>query len=64
VKSLSPVTNEVLVVIGDKDFTFPADRLASAFPNGRLVVLRNTDHFATPESFAFIDAVLEFLGAV
>ncbi|MEY4391696.1 MAG: hypothetical protein RLZZ544_405, partial [Actinomycetota bacterium] len=41
-----------------------ADKLASAFPNGRLVVLKNTDHFATPESFAFIDAVLEFLGAV
>ncbi|MEY5058386.1 MAG: hypothetical protein RJA51_133 [Actinomycetota bacterium] len=63
-EALAAVTNEVLVVIGDKDFTFPADRLASAFPNGRLVVLRNTDHFATPESFAFIDAVLEFLGAV
>lgn len=63
-EALAAVTNEVLVVIGDKDFTFPADRLASAFPNGRLVVLRNTDHFATPESFAFVDAVLEFLGAV
>lgn len=62
--ALAAIQNEVLVVIGDKDFTFPADRLASAFPNGRLVVLRNTDHFATPESFSFIDAVLEFLGAV
>ena len=62
--ALAAVTNEVLVVIGDKDFTFPADKLAAAFPNGRLVVLKNTDHFATPESFAFIDAVLEFLDAV
>ncbi|MFM1789702.1 MAG: hypothetical protein RLZZ526_29 [Actinomycetota bacterium] len=62
--TLGAIENEVLVVIGDKDFTFPADKLASAFPNGRLVVLKNTDHFATPESFAFIDAVLEFLGAV
>jgi pimeloyl-ACP methyl ester carboxylesterase len=61
---LASVQNPVLVVIGDKDFTHPADRLASSFPNGSLVVLRNTDHFATPESFAFIDAVLEFLGAV
>ena len=60
---LAGIENEVLVVIGDKDFTYPADRLAAAFPNGRLVVLRNTDHFATPESFAFIDAVLGFLGA-
>jgi len=62
--ALATIQNEVLVVIGDKDFTFPADKLASAFPNGRLVVLKNTDHFATPESFSFIDAVLEFLGAV
>jgi pimeloyl-ACP methyl ester carboxylesterase len=61
---LASVQNPVLVVIGDKDFTHPADRLAASFPNGKLVVLRNTDHFATPESFAFIDAVLEFLGAV
>ncbi|MFM8825735.1 MAG: alpha/beta fold hydrolase [Actinomycetota bacterium] len=60
---LASIENPVLVVIGDKDFTHPADRLASSFPNGKLVVLRNTDHFATPESFAFIDAVLEFLGA-
>lgn len=58
---LSRIDNEVLVVIGDKDFTAPADRLAGAFPNGRLVVLKNTDHFATTESFAFIDALLEFL---
>ncbi len=60
-QALSRVTNEVLVVIGDADFTAPADQLASAFPNGKLVVLKNTDHFATPESFSFIDAILEFL---
>lgn len=61
--ALSAVPNEVLVVIGDRDFAAPAARLAGAFPAGRLVELRNTDHFATPESFAFIDAVLGFLGA-
>lgn len=59
--SLSALEHPVMVVIGDKDFTAPADALAGAFPNGRLVTLRNTDHFATPESFAFIDALLEFL---
>ena len=58
---LASVTNEVLVVIGDKDFTAPADKLSQAFPNGRLVVLRNTDHFATTDSFSFIDAILDFL---
>ena len=50
--------------IGDRDFAGPADPLAEALPDARLVVLRNVDHFATPESFGFIDAVLEFLDAV
>jgi pimeloyl-ACP methyl ester carboxylesterase len=59
-KVLSEIPNEVLVVIGDKDFTFPAEKLAAAFPNGRLVVLKNTDHFATPDSFSFIDQILDF----
>ena len=58
---LAGLTTEVLVVLGDGDFTAPADRLASSFQNGRLVVLKNTDHFATPESFSFIDALLDFL---
>lgn len=58
---LGALDHQVLVVIGDKDFTYPADRLASAFPNGSLAVLKNTDHFATTESFAFIDELLEFL---
>lgn len=57
---LAQILNEVLVVIGDRDFTAPADRLAAAFPNGKLVTLRNTDHFATTDSFAFIDAILDF----
>jgi hypothetical protein len=29
-----------------------------------LTLLRRTDHFATPESFGFIDATLEFLDAL
>jgi pimeloyl-ACP methyl ester carboxylesterase len=58
---LASLDNDVLVVLGDADFTAPAEQLAKAFPNGRLVVLKNTDHFATPESFAFIDALLDFL---
>ena len=50
-------------MIGDADFAGPATRLASAFPNAKLTVLRNTDHFATPEAFSFIDAILDFLAA-
>ena len=55
------ITQPVLVVIGDKDFMFPADQLVAAFPHGSLCVLKNTDHFATTESFSFIDALLDFL---
>lgn len=54
----------VLVAIGDKDFAGPGDPLAKAIPNATLKVLRNVDHFATPEAFAFIDAALEFLDCV
>lgn len=58
------VTCPVLVAVGDKDFVMPADRLIDVLPDARLVTLRRTDHFATPESFDFIDATLEFIDAV
>lgn len=61
---LAGVNVPALVVIGDKDFAGPGDPLVEALPDARLTVLRNTDHFATPESFGFIDAALEFIGAV
>jgi pimeloyl-ACP methyl ester carboxylesterase len=58
------VTCPVLVVIGDKDFAYPAGELAAAFPDGRCEVLRGVDHFATTDAFGFFDAALEFLDAV
>jgi pimeloyl-ACP methyl ester carboxylesterase len=61
--ALAAVTVPVLVVLGDRDFAGPADPLVEALPDARLVTLRNVDHFATPESFGFIDATLEFLDA-
>lgn len=61
---LAVVTCPVLVVVGDQDFVYPADDLVAALPHARSVVLRKVDHFATPESFGFIDAALEFLDAV
>lgn len=57
------ITNEVLVIVGDLDFVLPANRLAAGFSNGTLRILPKTDHFKTPESFQFIDTMLEFLGA-
>ncbi len=60
----SNVTCPVLVVVGDEDFVHPGDELAAAFPHGRCETLRKVDHFATPESFGFFDAALEFLDAI
>jgi pimeloyl-ACP methyl ester carboxylesterase len=61
---LSLVTCPTLVVVGDQDFVHPADALVDALPDARVEVLRHVDHFATPESFGFIDAALEFIDAV
>jgi pimeloyl-ACP methyl ester carboxylesterase len=58
------VTCPVLVVVGDKDFVYPGDELAAAFPDGRCQTLRGVDHFATTESFGFFDAALEFIDAL
>ena len=63
-EGLARVTCPVLVAIGDKDFAGPGDPLAERLPNSTLTVLRNVDHFATPEAFSFIDAALEFIEAV
>lgn len=61
---LGRVTCPVLIAVGDADFVLPADRVVAALPDATLRVLRRCDHFATPESFDFIDAALEFLDAV
>ncbi|NDF82102.1 MAG: hypothetical protein EB130_02935, partial [Actinobacteria bacterium] len=58
---LAAVTCEMLIAIGDKDFSQPATQLAAAFRRARLKTLTGVDHFRTPESFDFIDAVLDFL---
>ncbi len=63
-EELATVTCPVLVALGDQDFAGPGDQLVAALPDARLATLRRTDHFATPESFDFIDAALEFLDAV
>jgi len=59
---LAGVKVPVLVVLGDKDFAGPADRLMAALPDAKLVTLPGADHFGTPKDFRFIDAVVQFLG--
>jgi pimeloyl-ACP methyl ester carboxylesterase len=61
---LASLSLPVLVAVGDQDFVLPADELVASLPACCLTTLRRTDHFATPESFDFIDATLEFLDAV
>lgn len=51
----------VLVVLGERDFAGPADRLVAALPDGRLLPLPGTDHFGTPKDFRFLQATLDFL---
>jgi pimeloyl-ACP methyl ester carboxylesterase len=58
---LARVTVPVLVVLGDRDFAGPPDRLMAALPDARLVTLAGADHFGTPKDFRFIDAVVDFL---
>jgi len=60
-EELGRVTASVLVIIGERDFTGPADRLVEALPDARLVVLPRTDHFSTPKDFIAMDAALKFL---
>lgn len=58
---LASIRAPVLVVLGARDADGKGERLAASFRDGRFVSLRNVDHFATPEAFGFIDAMLGFL---
>lgn len=60
-EQLGAIACPVLVVLGDQDFTAPADPLVDALPDATYVELARTDHAKTPKSFAFIDAALDFL---
>ncbi len=51
----------VLVVLGERDFAGPADKLIVALPDARLVSLSGTDHFGTPKDFRFVQAALDFV---
>jgi pimeloyl-ACP methyl ester carboxylesterase len=57
---LARINVPVLVVLGDRDGAGPADELARALPDARLVTLRGVDHFATPSDYACIEAVTSF----
>ena len=59
-ENASAITAEVLVIVGDRDFVLPADRLVQSFKNSKFKLLKNCDHFAATDNFSFIDAMLDF----
>lgn len=59
--ALSAVKSPVLVVMGERDFAGPAERLLAALPVATLVSLPGLDHFGTPKDFRFIQAAVDFL---
>ncbi len=61
-EQLSRLHCPVLLVLGDRDWAAPADRLMAALPSASLVMLAGVDHFATPSDFGAIDATIKFLG--
>jgi pimeloyl-ACP methyl ester carboxylesterase len=61
-EDLSRLSCPILVVLGDRDWVGPADRLMAALPSATLVTLAGVDHFATPSDFGAIDATVKFLG--
>ena len=58
---LAAVTCPVLVVLGDRDFAGPGDGLVAALGCAELRTLPGVDHFATPKSFGFLDAALQWV---
>ena len=60
---VAAVAVPVLIVLGKRDFAWPADRLLAALPDARLVALPRTDHFGTPKDFGFVQAALDFVGS-
>jgi pimeloyl-ACP methyl ester carboxylesterase len=63
-EQLALVCAETLVVIGDKDFAGPADRVVAGIERATFTGLRGVDHFGTPQNFGFLDAALGFLEAI
>jgi pimeloyl-ACP methyl ester carboxylesterase len=60
---VSGITVPVLVVLGERDFAGPADKLIAALPDARLLLLPRTDHFGTPKDFRFVQAALDFVNS-
>jgi len=58
---LARIRCPVLVVVGDRDPAYPADRLVGALPDAHGVTLRGVDHFATTSDPRAMEAAVGFL---
>ncbi len=61
ISRLARITCPVLVVLGDRDRSGPPEPLVAELPDAELRILRGVDHFATPKSFDFLDAALDWV---
>src|SRR5258707_464033 len=57
---VTSIRARVLVILGDRDFAAPADRLVAALPDVRLLTLPGTDHFRPLRDFRLVHAALDF----
>lgn len=62
-EEVSGVTASVLLVLGERDFVAPADRLLELIPDSRLVVLPGVEHFTTAAQPEALAAAVDFLQA-
>jgi pimeloyl-ACP methyl ester carboxylesterase len=60
---LARISCPTLVIIGERDWLGPADRVMASLPDGRLATLRRADHFGTATHVEAILATLRFLAA-
>lgn len=61
VARLARITAPSLVVLGDRDRAGPPDELLAALADAELCTLRGVDHFATPKSYDFLVAALDWV---
>jgi pimeloyl-ACP methyl ester carboxylesterase len=58
---LGAITAQVLIVVGDRDFSGEAEPVAACIPGAETLTVRGLDHFATPGDRRVMRAVLSFI---
>jgi pimeloyl-ACP methyl ester carboxylesterase len=61
ISRLAQVSAAALVIVGDRDNSYPATRLHEALPDAELLVIHGLDHFSTPADYRAMEAALAFV---